>query len=180
LCGPAQVTSPASPAHPHIPTPASIGLRIFSKFGLFELKPVTWTQILPLAACYALCTPLSNLSLAFNSVGFYQMMKILTTPYVAFVEATFYGAKFSNPIKLSLLIVTVGVLMASVTDVQVCGGPLNVAGLCQLLCPLSLSPAAAAAAAATTASATAAATGAAVATTVCHRCCCHRCCCCNS
>lgn len=96
-----------------------IGLRIFSKFGLFEWKQVTWKQIGSLAACYALCTPLSNLSLAFNSVGFYQMLKILTTPYVAFVEATFYGAKFSTPIKASLGLVTIGVMLASVNDVEV-------------------------------------------------------------
>jgi hypothetical protein len=99
-----------------------IGLRIFAAFGLFELKPVTVMQILPLAACYALCTPLSNLSLAFNSVGFYQMMKILTTPYVAVIESVFYGAKFTTPIKVSLGIVTLGVLMASVNDVEVGGG----------------------------------------------------------
>ena len=48
-----------------------------------------------------------------------QMMKILTTPYVAFVEATFYGATFTTPIKVSLGIVTVGVLLASVNDVEV-------------------------------------------------------------
>jgi len=96
----------------------AIGLRIMAKFGLFEMKPLTALQVLPLAACYALCTPLSNLSLAFNSVGFYQMMKILTTPYVALVEWWFYGATFSDPIKFSLFLVTVGVIFASVNDVE--------------------------------------------------------------
>lgn len=90
-----------------------------AKFGLFEMKDLTVRQVLPLAACYALCTPLSNLSLAYNSIGFYQMMKILTTPYVALVEATFYGAKFSQPIIFSLILVTIGVLFASVNDVEV-------------------------------------------------------------
>ena len=64
----------------------AIGLRIMGKAGLFEMKKLSVLQVLPLAACYALCTPLSNLSLAFNSVGFYQMMKILTTPYVAVIH----------------------------------------------------------------------------------------------
>jgi hypothetical protein len=117
----------------------SIGLRIFAKFGLFELKPVTTLQILSLAACYALCTPLSNLSLAFNSVGFYQMMKILTTPYVAVIESVFYGAKFTTPIKISLAIVTVGVLMASVNDVEVsCGVCALHGGLC-VVCARAMS-----------------------------------------
>jgi solute carrier family 35 protein E3 len=97
----------------------SVGLRVFAKFGVFELKGVEWKRVLPLAAAYALCTPLSNLSLAFNSVGFYQMLKILTTPYVALIEGLFYGASFSGPIKLSLAIVTIGVLLASVNDVEV-------------------------------------------------------------
>jgi solute carrier family 35, member E3 len=90
-----------------------------AKFGLFEMKHITVRQVLPLAACYALCTPLSNLSLAFNSVGFYQMMKILTTPYVALVEALFYGSKFSKPIITSLIVVTIGVVFASVNDIEV-------------------------------------------------------------
>ena len=97
------------------------GLRIFARFGVFEWKDSSWRKVLPLAAAYALCTPLSNLSLAYNSVGFYQMLKILTTPYVALVEGMFYGATFSQPIKLSLLIVTIGVLLASVNDVEVSG-----------------------------------------------------------
>lgn len=87
--------------------------------GLFEAKPLSVMQVLPLAACYALCTPLSNLSLAFNSVGFYQMMKILTTPYVAIIQGMFYGVVFSSQIRLALAIVVVGVIFATVNDVEV-------------------------------------------------------------
>ncbi len=95
-------------------------MRVFSAFGLFEIKRVPTAAIFSLAVAYALSTPLSNLSLSYNSVGFYQLMKILTTPYVAFVESVFYGKHLSRPVQVSLAFVTVGVLMASSTDVEVC------------------------------------------------------------
>ena len=94
-------------------------MRLFSRLGLFDVKDVPVRQILPLAAAYALSTPLSNLSLSYNSVGFYQLMKILTTPYVATVETLFYGAHYSREVKVSLAVVTVGVLLASSHDVEV-------------------------------------------------------------
>ena len=94
-------------------------MRLFSRSGLFEVKHVAVRQIFPLAAAYALSTPLSNLSLSYNSVGFYQLMKILTTPYVATVETVFYGAHYTREVKVSLAVVTVGVLLASSHDVEV-------------------------------------------------------------
>lgn len=97
----------------------SVGLRLFSKAGMFERKPLTTLQVLPLALCYSLCTPLSNMSLAYNSVGFYQMLKILTTAYVAMIQTVFYGVTFSTKIKGALAVVVVGVIFASVNDIEV-------------------------------------------------------------
>ena len=53
----------------------AIGLRIMASQGLFTPKPVPLMKVLPIAAAYALSIPLSNLSLAFNSVGMYQMVR---------------------------------------------------------------------------------------------------------
>ncbi len=97
----------------------SVGLFFMEKAGLFTHKAITTMQVLPLAASYALCVPLSNLSLAYNSVGFYQMMKILTTPYVAIIETYFYGASFESQVKVSLVVVVIGVVMATVNDFEV-------------------------------------------------------------
>ena len=94
-------------------------MRLFSRVGLFEQKAVALRAVLPLAAAYALSTPLSNLSLSHNSVGFYQLMKIMTTPYVAIVETCVYGVHYTRPVQVSLALITVGVVLASTSDVQV-------------------------------------------------------------
>ncbi|CAE7940987.1 UXT3, partial [Symbiodinium sp. KB8] len=94
------------------------GLRLMAWQKLFTPKPVALLQVLPIAAAYALSIPLSNLSLAFNSVGVYQMIKILTTPFIAMVQFTAFGKTFSRPIIGALSIVVVGVVMATVNDFQ--------------------------------------------------------------
>lgn len=53
----------------------AVGLDIMGKyFGVFKPKPVPLRDIAPIAVAYAFSIPLSNLSLAYNSVGFYQMV----------------------------------------------------------------------------------------------------------
>ena len=52
------------------------GLRLMAWQKLFTPKPVALLQVLPIATAYALSIPLSNLSLAFNSVGVYQMVRV--------------------------------------------------------------------------------------------------------
>ena len=55
----------------------AVGLDIMGKhFGVFKPKPVPVREIAPIAIAYAFSIPLSNLSLAYNSVGFYQMVRI--------------------------------------------------------------------------------------------------------
>eukprot|EP01024_Parvocaulis_polyphysoides_P064085 TRINITY_DN74331_c0_g1_i1.p2 TRINITY_DN74331_c0_g1~~TRINITY_DN74331_c0_g1_i1.p2 ORF type:complete len:197 (-),score=8.75 TRINITY_DN74331_c0_g1_i1:103-693(-) len=45
-----------------------------------------------------------NLSLMINSVGFYQMAKLLNIPFIAVVEFIFYGKKFSLEMLVSMII----------------------------------------------------------------------------
>jgi solute carrier family 35 protein E3 len=97
----------------------SLGLRAAAACGLFDLKSLPFRQVLPIAACCALSTPLSNLSLSLNTIGFYQMMKILTTPYSVAIEMAFHGVQFSKSVLASLVLVTVGVAVATVNDINV-------------------------------------------------------------
>ena len=48
------------------------------------------------------CAGFLNLSLGFNSVGFYQMTKLAIIPCTVMLQGTFYGRKFSAPVKWSL------------------------------------------------------------------------------
>ncbi|KAL7228483.1 hypothetical protein ACSBR2_007242 [Camellia fascicularis] len=61
---------------------------------------------------------LLNLSLCFNSVGFYQMTKLAIIPCTVLLETLFFSKKFNRRIQLSLSILLLGVGIATVTDLQ--------------------------------------------------------------
>eukprot|EP00759_Apiculatamorpha_spiralis_P013350 PhF_6_TR20008/c0_g1_i1/m.29210/K15285/SLC35E3; solute carrier family 35, member E3 len=94
------------------------GLEATCAFGMFERKQCDFKRVVPLSASFCGFVVLTNLSLQYNSVGFYQLMKVLTTPVIVFLQTLFYGETFSNPIKMSLFIICVGVAISTVTDVQ--------------------------------------------------------------
>ncbi|KNA16455.1 hypothetical protein SOVF_089160 [Spinacia oleracea] len=61
---------------------------------------------------------LLNLSLGFNSIGFYQMTKLAIIPFTVLLETLFLNKNFSRKIKFSLFVLLVGVGIASITDLQ--------------------------------------------------------------
>ncbi|KAL0480318.1 hypothetical protein AKO1_007124 [Acrasis kona] len=98
-------------------------------FGIMVFAGAMETKELPLKPC--LTTSLANVgsivfmnfSLHTNSVGFYQITKLMCIPVMVFVETVFYGKTFSNKIKLTLLMLCAGVAIVTVTDMR-----LNLAG----------------------------------------------------
>lgn len=60
-----------------------------------------------------------NISLLVNSVGFYQVAKLLIIPFVCLVERFWLDRRFSMPVLASMLCVAVGVGIVVVTDVNV-------------------------------------------------------------
>jgi solute carrier family 35 protein E3 len=60
-----------------------------------------------------------NLSLGFNSVGFYQMTKLAIIPCTVSIQQAFYGKSFSNEVKAALATLLLGVAVATVTDARV-------------------------------------------------------------
>eukprot|EP01025_Chloroclados_australasicus_P053912 TRINITY_DN638_c0_g1_i7.p1 TRINITY_DN638_c0_g1~~TRINITY_DN638_c0_g1_i7.p1 ORF type:complete len:283 (-),score=21.54 TRINITY_DN638_c0_g1_i7:969-1817(-) len=60
-----------------------------------------------------------NLSLLINTVGFYQIAKLLVTPFVCVIEAVFLGRRFSIQVVAAIAMVVIGVGVVSVTDFQV-------------------------------------------------------------
>jgi solute carrier family 35, member E3 len=93
-----------------------VGLEICRQCGMFELKRIDLKKILPLCVSFCGFVALTNLSLVYNSVGFYQLMKVLTTPIIVVIQTLFYNETFSTNIKLSLALTCVGVAIATVTD----------------------------------------------------------------
>jgi len=97
------------------------GVRWLRREQLFEPKAVKrqhFAHFVALMVTWSTCNVLSNVSLERNSVGFYQMMKLLTTPTVVVVNFVAYGERVSFAQLVALLATCIGVGLATVSDVQ--------------------------------------------------------------
>lgn len=102
------------------------GMEVFCHFRVFEKKYVDKKKLLPLAAAYVGYIVLCNLNLNLNPVGFYQIMKIAVAPAVLLLEFIFYRKTVSPRTVASIVVVCLGVGMATVTDPQISS---NILGL---------------------------------------------------
>ncbi|XP_051143762.1 UDP-xylose transporter 3-like [Andrographis paniculata] len=84
----------------------------------FEHKPFDPRAVMGFGILNGTSIGLLNLSLGFNSVGFYQMTKLAIIPCTVFLETLFFRRKFSRNIQLSLTVLLLGVGIATVTDLQ--------------------------------------------------------------
>ncbi|EGF83670.1 hypothetical protein BATDEDRAFT_8900 [Batrachochytrium dendrobatidis JAM81] len=96
-----------------------LGLELCARYGLFERKIIPLREILRLCATFSAFVVLTNLSLQYNSVGFYQMAKVLTTPFIVAVQTLYYNTAFSIRIKAALAVTCFGVAISSATDVRI-------------------------------------------------------------
>ncbi|KAL0533505.1 hypothetical protein IC582_027537 [Cucumis melo] len=85
---------------------------------LFEHKPFDARAVMGFGILNGISIGLLNLSLGFNSVGFYQMTKLAIIPCTVLLETLFFRKKFSKSIQFSLMILLLGVGIATVTDLQ--------------------------------------------------------------
>ncbi|XP_057953277.1 UDP-xylose transporter 3 [Malania oleifera] len=85
---------------------------------LFEHKPFDARAVMGFGILNGISIGLLNLSLGFNSVGFYQMTKLAIIPCTVLLETLFFRKKFSRTIQFSLSILLLGVGIATVTDLQ--------------------------------------------------------------
>ncbi|OIV98055.1 hypothetical protein TanjilG_09548 [Lupinus angustifolius] len=93
-------------------------LHVALKMRFFEHKPFDHKAVMGFGILNGISIGLLNLSLGFNSVGFYQMTKLAIIPCTILLEILFLGKKFSKRIQFSLGILLVGVGIATVTDLQ--------------------------------------------------------------
>lgn len=82
------------------------------------VKATPFASLISLGVIMAFSNGLANVSLKFNSVGFYQMAKIAVTPTIVLSEFLFFGKRVSFQKVLALAVVSVGVAIATVTDLQ--------------------------------------------------------------
>uniref|UniRef100_H2YTZ9 Sugar phosphate transporter domain-containing protein n=2 Tax=Ciona savignyi TaxID=51511 RepID=H2YTZ9_CIOSA len=96
----------------------SLGLFICQQCKVFEVKRLPLMQILPLSVTFCGFVVFTNLSLQSNTVGTYQLAKILTTPVIIVIQTMLFNVSFSTRIKLSLIPISIGVFMNSYYDIK--------------------------------------------------------------
>jgi solute carrier family 35 protein E3 len=80
-----------------------IGLLICEEFGLFVSKRLPIVKMIPLSLTYCGFVVLTNLSLQYNTVGTYQVIKVLTAPCVMVISYFFYRKHYSFKVQLTLV-----------------------------------------------------------------------------
>ncbi|KAK4765599.1 hypothetical protein SAY86_026689 [Trapa natans] len=93
-------------------------LHAAQKLNFFETKSVDMKTVMLFGILNGVSIGLLNLSLGFNSVGFYQMTKLAIIPFTVLLETLFLKKQFSQNIKFSLFLLLIGVGIASITDLQ--------------------------------------------------------------
>ncbi|KAK6143942.1 hypothetical protein DH2020_024290 [Rehmannia glutinosa] len=93
-------------------------LHVALRLNFFENKPIDIKTVMMFGILNGVSIGLLNLSLGFNSIGFYQMTKLAIIPFTVLLETLFFKKQFSQKIKFSLSILLLGVGIASITDLQ--------------------------------------------------------------
>eukprot|EP00698_Gefionella_okellyi_P020861 TRINITY_DN6635_c0_g1_i1.p1 TRINITY_DN6635_c0_g1~~TRINITY_DN6635_c0_g1_i1.p1 ORF type:complete len:326 (-),score=48.23 TRINITY_DN6635_c0_g1_i1:10-987(-) len=93
-------------------------LDLLARWRIFTPKNLPWTERISVALIGTASIASMNLSLRVNSVGLYQMFKLLCIPSMVALERTFYGKIFTTRILFSLFVLVSGVALSTVTDIQ--------------------------------------------------------------
>eukprot|EP00742_Colponemidia_sp_Colp-10_P003811 GILJ01004061.1.p1 GENE.GILJ01004061.1~~GILJ01004061.1.p1 ORF type:complete len:320 (-),score=44.79 GILJ01004061.1:148-1086(-) len=94
------------------------GLYVCKIYKLFEVKTLKVGDVLPLCGAFCGFVVFNNLSLLFNTVSVYQLMKVMTTPTIVTIQYSLYGVSLDNMLKLSLVPVCIGVTLATVSSIE--------------------------------------------------------------
>lgn len=101
-----------------------IGLEISACLNCFERKHVPILGVVPLSIAFCGFIVFNNLSLQYNTIGIYQVTKVLTTPVIVFINMVFYSKWLSASETIALILVCVGVVVATEANLD-----LNFAGV---------------------------------------------------
>uniref|UniRef100_A0A383W0N7 Sugar phosphate transporter domain-containing protein n=1 Tax=Tetradesmus obliquus TaxID=3088 RepID=A0A383W0N7_TETOB len=112
----------------------ALGMIAMAAAGMFQVKKLPWQKTAPVACAYVGFVIFNNLSIQVNTVGFYQISKIMITPVVVLVEYFAYHKTVSRQKLCAIALLMFGISIATVSDKQVSSNPLGilVAGLAVL------------------------------------------------
>ena len=83
-------------------------LRVAARSGWLEPKSIDRGALLRFSILNGVSIGFLNLSLGFNSVGFYQMTKLAIIPCTVAIQTIFYAKQFSARVKGSLCVLLGG------------------------------------------------------------------------
>lgn len=86
--------------------------------GMFTPSRASFISMIPLGLAMCLNVVLPNLSLAFSSVAFYQIVRVLLTPLTAIINFVFYGTSIPRRAVYCLIPICCGVVMVSYYDTR--------------------------------------------------------------
>jgi len=96
-----------------------LGLEVSAYMKFFEKKSVPISGVLPLSIAFCGFIVFNNLSLQYNTIGIYQVTKVLTTPVIVLIHMTFYGKWLSLGEIVALILVCAGVVIATETNLEI-------------------------------------------------------------
>ncbi|CAF0806689.1 unnamed protein product [Adineta ricciae] len=111
----------------HFPNLTLTTINFFTSFALlylcllaklFTYKRLPIIRMLPVSACFAGFIAFGNLSLQYNTVGTYQLIKLQVTPTVMLISWLYFKSRYSLPIVLSFMPVLIGTLFSTYYDLQ--------------------------------------------------------------
>ncbi|WCJ44809.1 Nucleotide-sugar transporter family protein [Euphorbia peplus] len=102
----------------HFAITAIVGL-VSNATGLSISKHVPMWELLWFSIVANTSITAMNFSLMLNSVGFYQISKLSMIPVVCVMEWILHSKHYSKEVKLSVLVVVIGVGVCTVTDVKI-------------------------------------------------------------
>lgn len=80
-----------------------LGLQICVSLNVFKPKQLPLIKMVPLSLAFCGFVVFTNLSLQSNTVGTYQLAKVLTTPVIILIHTTLYNREYSTKIKLTIV-----------------------------------------------------------------------------
>nr|XP_009858702.2 solute carrier family 35 member E3-like isoform X1 [Ciona intestinalis] len=86
--------------------------------GYLQVKRVPIIKVIPLCLAFCSFIVFTSLSLKYNQVRTYQLIKCLGDPLTFVIQAVFYGRHFTTKTKLALSMVVGGILINYSTDIQ--------------------------------------------------------------
>ena len=96
-----------------------LGCLFFARLHYFELKRLDISRVLSISLAFCGYVAFNNMSLLTNSVGVYQISKIMCTPVIVSLEHFVYEQRQSREVILSLVPVCVGIFVTVYTDTDV-------------------------------------------------------------